>query len=73
MFGRQRTRWRDEIGCLAGVIWNRRAIDRDEWRKLGGGPCPAVDLEPDDDNEAGDNDDDIILVYQISLITLRPP
>ena len=33
--GRQRTRWRDEIGGFAGVTWNRRAADRDESRRLG--------------------------------------
>ena len=27
---RQRTRWWDEIGCFAGVNWNRQAADRDD-------------------------------------------
>ena len=27
--GRQRTRWRDEIGGFAGITWQ---ADRDEWR-----------------------------------------
>ena len=34
-YGRERTRWRDEIGSFVGVTWNRQASDRDEWRRLG--------------------------------------
>ena len=33
---------RDEIGSFAGVTWNRQAADRDEYRRLGEGFCPAV-------------------------------
>ena len=33
--GRQRTRWRDVTGSFVGVTWNRQAVDRDEWRRLG--------------------------------------
>ena len=30
-----RTKLRDEISSFAGIIWNRQAADRDEWRMLG--------------------------------------
>ena len=32
---RQVTRWKDEIGSFAGVIWNIQTTDNDEWRRLG--------------------------------------
>ena len=31
--GRQRTRWRDEMGSFAGVTWNRQASGINEWGK----------------------------------------
>ena len=31
---RQKAMWRDEIGSLDEVTWNRQATDKDEWRRL---------------------------------------
>ena len=33
--GRQRTRWKDEIGSCVGVTWNRQAADREKVVKAG--------------------------------------
>ena len=60
--GRQRTRWRDELGSLAGVTWNRRAANTDEWRRLG--EAEANDDDDDDDNDDDDDDDDSLCVAE---------
>ena len=41
---RQRTRWKDELDSFAEVVWNRRAADIYEWRRLRG-LFPAVNLK----------------------------
>jgi hypothetical protein len=32
--GRPRSRWQDEVNTDARIMWWRKTLDREEWRKL---------------------------------------